>query len=184
MLDQPSKTRRDLILDAAFETVGRYGYKRTSMDDIAKAAGISRPALYQEFKNKADIYRAGVQRYSGEKLTAIGEVLNGDQSIVERLREAFEIGVVAPHRLFESMPHGEELLGLKGEIAPDLMADWLNDMGKQIGQALAREPDIVPKRATNLAATIINAITGIKARQMSADEAKDELEKLLAVLWP
>ena len=35
-----------------------YGYARVTMEDIARAAEISRPALYLLFKNKADIYRA------------------------------------------------------------------------------------------------------------------------------
>ena len=35
-----------------------YGYSRTTMDDIARAAEMSRPALYLLFRNKAEIYRA------------------------------------------------------------------------------------------------------------------------------
>ncbi len=35
-----------------------YGYQRVTMDDIARAAEVSRPALYLLFRNKADIYRA------------------------------------------------------------------------------------------------------------------------------
>ena len=35
-----------------------YGYSRVTMDDIARAAEVSRPALYLLFRNKADIYRA------------------------------------------------------------------------------------------------------------------------------
>ena len=33
-----------------------YGFARTTMDDIARAADMSRPALYLLFKNKTDIY--------------------------------------------------------------------------------------------------------------------------------
>ena len=35
-----------------------YGYSRVTMDDIARAAEMSRPALYLLFRNKAEIYRA------------------------------------------------------------------------------------------------------------------------------
>ncbi|MEO1613491.1 MAG: helix-turn-helix domain-containing protein, partial [Pseudomonadota bacterium] len=51
--------RRARILESAVGVFGRYGFKRCSMEDIAEAAGMSRPALYQHFKNKTEIFRAG-----------------------------------------------------------------------------------------------------------------------------
>ncbi len=48
------------ILEAAFQTFFQYGVKRATMDDIARAAGMSRPALYLVYRNKADIFRACV----------------------------------------------------------------------------------------------------------------------------
>ena len=50
--------KRARILDGAMKVFLAYGYSRVTMDDIARAAEISRPALYLLFKNKADIYRA------------------------------------------------------------------------------------------------------------------------------
>ena len=47
--------KRAQILDQAMDLVMRYGYSRVTMDDIARAAGMSRPALYQFFRNKTDI---------------------------------------------------------------------------------------------------------------------------------
>lgn len=46
------------ILDAALAKFAAYGFARTSMADIAEAAGMSRPALYQHFGNKEEIFRA------------------------------------------------------------------------------------------------------------------------------
>ena len=50
--------KRGIILESALTVFITYGFKKTSMDDIAKQAGVSRPALYQLFKNKTDIFRA------------------------------------------------------------------------------------------------------------------------------
>jgi AcrR family transcriptional regulator len=50
--------RRQRIMDGAMAVVLRYGFQRTTMDDVAKEAGISRPALYLLFKNKTEIYQA------------------------------------------------------------------------------------------------------------------------------
>ena len=45
---------------AATRAVARNGYRRTTMNDIAEAADMSRPALYQAFKNKEDVYCSSV----------------------------------------------------------------------------------------------------------------------------
>ena len=61
-MDQPSRTqendRRARILDGALKVFLAYGFTRATMDDIARASDISRPALYLLFRNKTDIYRA------------------------------------------------------------------------------------------------------------------------------
>ncbi|MEQ8841864.1 MAG: helix-turn-helix domain-containing protein [Acidimicrobiales bacterium] len=50
------------ILDAALEKFSAYGFSRTSMVDISEAAGMSRPALYQHYANKEEIFRAMLGR--------------------------------------------------------------------------------------------------------------------------
>jgi AcrR family transcriptional regulator len=55
---EDSTTRRARILVGAMKVFLAYGFQRTTMDDIARAAEISRPALYLLFRNKTDIYRA------------------------------------------------------------------------------------------------------------------------------
>lgn len=49
--------KRERILDAALAKFSAYGFARTSMNDIAEGAQMSRPALYQHFANKEEIFR-------------------------------------------------------------------------------------------------------------------------------
>ncbi|MER7892747.1 TetR/AcrR family transcriptional regulator [Micromonospora sp. NPDC094482] len=56
--DDPKRTA---VLDAAVGVFGRYGFQKTSMEAVAKAAGISRPGLYLLFANKEQLYRATMQ---------------------------------------------------------------------------------------------------------------------------
>src|SRR5262245_29329739 len=51
-----SETRRMAILEAAQKCFFQYGLERTRMDDIARVAQISRPALYEHFDNKSAIF--------------------------------------------------------------------------------------------------------------------------------
>jgi AcrR family transcriptional regulator len=50
--------RRQQIIDVAIDEFGSAGYFSTSMNDIAEAAGVTKPVLYQHFDSKADLYRA------------------------------------------------------------------------------------------------------------------------------
>ena len=55
MQDLAKKNKREAILNTAFTTFKDYGYRKTSMLDIATALGISRASLYSYFENKDDI---------------------------------------------------------------------------------------------------------------------------------
>ena len=53
---------RSRILDAAERVFSRRGVSRTSLDDIARAAGVTRGAIYWHFKDKADLFGAMLGR--------------------------------------------------------------------------------------------------------------------------
>lgn len=65
----PREARRAQLLDAATEVFATRGYYSSSMDDIAVAAGVSKPVLYQHFASKLELYLALVDQACGE-LTA------------------------------------------------------------------------------------------------------------------
>ena len=49
--------KREAILDAALTLFGRYGYRRTSIDDIARAAGVAKGTVYLHVESKAALFR-------------------------------------------------------------------------------------------------------------------------------
>ena len=55
----------------ALEVFGRYGFRKASMDEIARSADISRQGLYLHFANKEALFRAAVRQ---ELDTALGDV--------------------------------------------------------------------------------------------------------------
>src|SRR5260221_12166588 len=59
------------ILAAALPVFGRYGFRKASMDEIARSADISRQGLYLRFASKDALFRAAVRH---ELDTALGEV--------------------------------------------------------------------------------------------------------------
>ena len=65
--EREKQARYDAILDAAERVFSEKGYDRTSMDDIARTASLSRALLYVYFKDKAAIQR-GIMLRAGQSL--------------------------------------------------------------------------------------------------------------------
>ncbi len=63
--------RREQILDVAIDVFGRAGYFGASMNDIAEAAGVTKPVLYQHFDSKSDLYAALLDEVGNRMLGAI-----------------------------------------------------------------------------------------------------------------
>jgi AcrR family transcriptional regulator len=63
--------RREQLLDVALVVFARNGYHDTSMNDIADAAGVTKPVLYQHFDSKRELYQALLDEVSNRLLTAI-----------------------------------------------------------------------------------------------------------------
>ena len=53
----PAEQRRTQLLEVAIEIFAERGFHATSMDDIAEAAGVTKPVLYQHFPSKRALYR-------------------------------------------------------------------------------------------------------------------------------
>lgn len=81
--------RRSAILEAARGLFQRYGYKKTTMDEIARAAGITKPTVYAYFGGKKDILVALVEwEASRVHETGVGSK-NAEASAQEQLASMF-----------------------------------------------------------------------------------------------
>lgn len=70
------RLRHQTLLDAAVGIFIRFGYRKTSMDEIARAAGVSRQGLYLQFASKEDLYRKAVAHALNTQLMAAMEILS------------------------------------------------------------------------------------------------------------
>jgi len=63
--------RRELIVRAALRLFGRHGYAATRLDDVAAAAGVTKPMVYRHFESKKDLYMALLRRHEADLPTFI-----------------------------------------------------------------------------------------------------------------
>ena len=73
----PAPARREQILDVAVEVFARNGFHGASMNDVAEAAGVTKPVLYQHFDSKQDLYMALLDEVGNRLLTAITKATAG-----------------------------------------------------------------------------------------------------------
>ncbi len=89
-----------------------YGFRKTSMADIAKAAGISRQSLYKKFASKEDVFDWVVKTF-GENVYAHAVELFEDMSHpTETILSVFDVWTGVHIDMLRTMPHGTEILDL------------------------------------------------------------------------
>lgn len=159
--------KRRAILDAGFGVFASYGFRRASMADIAQAAGMSRPALYQYFQGKDDIARSLVQDFYDSACAAVADALSQPGPTAEVLAAGFRAKSGPGMERLLSSPHGHELLDLSGSIAPDLAADGTERLAQIFAQWLSAEDAAgritLADPAEGFAQTMLAALEGIKA---------------------
>ncbi|MGA2520870.1 MAG: TetR/AcrR family transcriptional regulator [Acidimicrobiales bacterium] len=69
----PADRRRQQLLDVALTLFAQRGFNPTTMDDIAEAAGVTKPLLYQHFLSKRALYLELVDTVADTMLEAIGK---------------------------------------------------------------------------------------------------------------
>jgi AcrR family transcriptional regulator len=169
--DARDADKRTRILEGAMKTFLAYGYQRTTMDDIARAAEMSRPALYLLFRNKGDIYRAIAADIMDQSLVAAERALAQPGDLSERLSGLIEDAVFSLHDRLSGSPHAADILDMKNNLASDIVARWKDALCRVIGEAIAQEVartgvdlaarDLSP---TLLASLTIDGLEGMKVR--------------------
>ena len=87
----PGSAQREAILVAATAAFLRYGFKKTSMDDVARAAGVSRQGLYLYFDTKDLLFREALQYLVSHMISTARSVAeDGNLSLRDRLLGVFE----------------------------------------------------------------------------------------------
>src|SRR5580704_16234461 len=81
---------RDAILDAMERLLARYGYKKTTVDDLAREAGIGKGTVYLSFPSKEEVALSSIDRVK-EKLV---EIAHSADDSAQRLRQMLHARVL------------------------------------------------------------------------------------------
>lgn len=154
---------RARILDAALTVFGRHGLRRSTMDLVAKAARMSRPAVYQYFGGKDAVFRAVGERIVDDVLAA-AEHARDDRALppAERLYEVLAAKLDAATGGFSAGARAEILVEAV-EVTPDLVAAFKERHTAILVEVLESIPglDLETFPARNVAVLLSGALSTV-----------------------
>lgn len=104
-----AETKIDRAVAAAADQFIRYGFARTTMGDIARAAEMSRPALYLLFPGKEELFEAAVTHLNRLRIAAIRDALAGARVLPERLFTVCDLWLVQVFDLQHRTPDARDM---------------------------------------------------------------------------
>jgi AcrR family transcriptional regulator len=157
----------DRILDAAYASFTRHGIRRTTMDDIAAAAGMSRPAVYQYVKNKDDVFLRLANRLFGAALAQATAAATSDQPLATRLRLVLGAKLELTLRLVRESPHAAELLDESTRLPGAAVEEFTGQVRELLTDAIAGAADageisLADAKATEVAGIIMALMHGLE----------------------
>jgi AcrR family transcriptional regulator len=149
------EARRRGLLDAALGVFARYGFRKTSMDEVARAAQLSRQGLYLHFATKEELFRATLLYVLSDSLSAAEIALaDGSLPLETRLVRGFDAWV-------------GRFVGLLGAGASDLIETSTALVGPAIAEHDERFLAAVARTVRGSPLLAAYKRSGLTARQLA-----------------
>ena len=181
----PRDQRRAQLLDAANEVFTSKGYHAAAMDDIAEAAGVSKPVLYQHFPSKLDLYLALLDSSCERLVEIVTEALASTDHNADRV-----VATMGAFYEFVSSSAGEFRFVFESDLTGEGRVQqrlWrVNDEIADAIAAVISDDTALPGAESKLLAISLVGIAQVSARYwVSGDSAKiplDEAKQLVSSL--
>ena len=188
-----SQATRAAMLEAARDEFSAFGFRRTSMEGIARRAEVSRATLYLHWRGKQDLFRALVEVLHEEHLAAMEAVLEEPGlSLRERTLAMLEARYVRFVEMTSASPYAAELYELHGRLCGDvtrasqerserLLARMLRDASARGEADLGR----CGLSASRVAGVLLDCAHGAKGEDPAVatpDEFRERLARSVRVL--
>lgn len=174
------------FLDSALELFARHGFHRTSMADVATAAGASRAALYLHFKDKTALFDSLAESLVSRALTQAEAAWTDGAGLSDNLAAMILAKDLPLFRLLHASPHGAELLAidarLTGAHAARLDEGFVALLTARAKDAARDGADLsVFEGAAGFGAFLSAAAGGLKHESRSEDAYVRAIRRLCAV---
>jgi AcrR family transcriptional regulator len=132
-----AKDKRSAILAAAQTCFWRNGIRHTSIEDVAREAGVAKGTVYLYFASKEELFGSLASELCAAALLGVHAALAGGGALAPRLASALDAKIGYFHRLLAGSPHATELVDSKATVAERSLAALDRDFQSALDRALA-----------------------------------------------
>jgi AcrR family transcriptional regulator len=172
----PAPRRRHQLLDVARELFAARGFHATSMDEVAEAAGVTKPVLYQHFPSKRALYRELLEDVGRRLLAEIVGAAAPAETGRERVQSGFAayFGFVTDNRsafrlLFGASVRNDAEFAEVAESVLHLLAEAVTEM---------IEVDLPAEQRRVLAHAVVGMAEAVGRRALAEPDAEHDPEML------
>jgi TetR/AcrR family transcriptional regulator of autoinduction and epiphytic fitness len=178
--------KRQKILSAALEVFFKYGYKRVSMNEIAEAAGISRPGLYLYFSSKEEVFRAAILQFADGLIEEITKGLRSQKTIEEKIRYAFEVWTVQRFDLTLNSPEAKEISDSSYKFAQEALDQSYEKLESVLASILKAQVKYGGNKkalsAERMAHILTSGVRGFKLVAKSTTDLRKLIRDLVGII--
>lgn len=177
--------QRTRILEVGTELFIQYGFKGTTMAEVARRAGISRPTLYAVFDSKEKLFVAVAESYTEQVSSEVMAACATADALYEKLATAFEIAFVRPFQQSIGSAFKTELLALDDPRINDAIARALESLAKVFTRVIkVSSVDLEPLGLTapRLGRLLCAAAHGAKDQARNVKELRQMLSGLARIV--
>jgi len=151
----PRDQRRASLLDAASVVFAAKGYHAAAMDDIAEAAGVSKPVLYQHFPSKLDLYLALLDASCDALVEIVREALASNDHNADRVG-----ATMGAFYSFASSPSGQFRFVFESDLTGDAAVQerlWRvnEEIADLIAAVIVADTALPPEQSKLLAISLV-----------------------------
>ena len=115
----PAENTRDAILDATDRMLAKYGYRKMTIEDLAREVGIGKGSIYLHFSSKEEIALCHIDRIIARIKARLASIASRNDRIEDRLAEALAERVIFR---FDSVQHySQGLNDMLAQLRPKLL---------------------------------------------------------------
>lgn len=175
---------RGRIVAAATTLFSRYGFKRTSVDLLAKEAEVAKPTVYAHFADKEAVFRAVVEHACAELAVVCEAESRRDAPIEDRIVGMLTAKLTRYFELVQASPHAAELVGTQSLHGADIVEKADRAFVKALVAAIADHmaPERIGLTAAQAAGMLVRAASGAAYDATSPAVHKKHLGEIVRAL--
>ena len=170
---QRTATTRAAVLRSARTLFAQQGYARTGLDEVARAAGVTRGALYHHFQTKADLFEAVVDLVDADLYQQVISVAAGEGTAVDWVRRAAQAYIAVSVRSPDVRIAADAVAVLSPEAYRRISAARCLPIAELAAEAATVDGASLPGDPWVLAAMLLGALDQAVAFVASNEEAED-----------